>query len=215
MGCVQSSIASNNQDYSANNRMRYGYAETVKESRKSFTPLLEKLKRINTLPEQATSSPRVLTVACGFAEDVPLYREILNAGRITAIDSVARFHETQLLEAGKDSHFHERDARRLGLAPEFDLITMRHPEPSSNKKIWQEIFVEVSLLAKRSNAVLLLTTFSQHERDFFIDLSKIMGSRGAGLVESHISNAAKAEPDTEGHLFGRDRYVAVFSPQTA
>ncbi len=163
------------------------------------------------VPSSTTHSPRILTIACGYGEDIPIYRSILGKKcHIKAVDYTPRFQNIAAVEQNNNTLFYKKDARNLEFPAEFDLITMRHPEPSSNKKLWQEIFVEASMLARRSNAVLLMTTFSEHERDFFIGISNLMGEQGAKLMTTFTNDSIEPGEDSNGDPFGRDRYVAIF-----
>jgi len=204
-----------------NHMVQYSYQNSVPESQKTFLPVLETLKHLESekiLPTQVsqTPMPRILTIACGFAEDVPLYRQTFGEHcSIEAIDVNQKFShiKNQETRLAHDTHFTLGDARHLPYEPNFDLLALRHPEPSSAKKMWMEIFVEAALFAQKSQAALLLTTFSRHERDYFIEISAMMGNaRGVSLVKDYVNTASEPQRDDHDVEFGRDRFVAIFKP---
>jgi hypothetical protein len=111
-----------------------------------------------------------------------------------------------------NTEFQQCDARNLEFTPDFDLIFMRHPEPSSAPKIWTEIFIEAALFAQKAQAPMIVIALIRHELQFFTDIIAMMGVRAPRLVKTYINEALRPCIDESGADFAHDRYVAFFTP---
>lgn len=202
----------------ADHTVRYDLNYSVRKSVQSLPPVLlsfQQLESDRLLPNCVSMqpNPRILSIACGFGEDAPLYRRVFGEHcHVEGIDESPKFAKMAQREErlGRDTHFTQGDARHLPFKPDFNLIMMRHPEPSSDRRLWTEIFVEAALFAQKAKAPIVMTAFTQHELNFFIRLSEMMGERGVSLVKTYVNPSLEPDYDQSGADHAHDRYVAVF-----
>ncbi len=202
----------------SSNATVYHYGGSIKETRRSLLPVLcafRQIKLDNIGIETRTDNPRILSIACGYGEDAPIYRIAFGEKTfVMGIDIAPKFEAMQAAEKNKPTRYMLHDARNLNVAPDFDLITVRHPEPSSSEAEWIEIFKEAARLSKMSQAPILMTTFNQKERQFFIDLSKMLTPQNSTvrLTQAYTNQFTEKNIDINGDLWGQDRYIAIFEP---
>jgi hypothetical protein len=123
--------------------------------------------------------------------------------RADAIEEAARRWKSNHCEV----YFMEGNAAMLGRIkslPEFDLVFIRHQNYWHEPMVWEGILDE-SLLAMKSNGVLVCTSYFDLEHDLFL---ASMRERDAKLLLNVRNSKSRNLPDAEGKSV--DRWIGIW-----
>jgi hypothetical protein len=93
---------------------------------------------------------------------------------------------------------------RIKSLPEFDLVFIRHQNYWHEPMVWEGILDE-SLLAMKSNGVLVCTSYFDLEHDLFL---ASMRERDAKLLLNVRNSKSRNLPDAEGKSV--DRWIGIW-----
>jgi hypothetical protein len=155
----------------------------------------------------------VLNLACGRADETGVLVNALSPARVgfylgidiraDAIEEAARRWKSNHCEV----YFMEGNAAMLGRIkslPEFDLVFIRHQNYWHEPMVWEGILDE-SLLAMKSNGVLVCTSYFDLEHDLFL---ASMRERDAKLLLNVRNSKSRNLPDAEGKSV--DRWIGIW-----